>query len=1086
MKLMLAFMLLFTLNLSASSFGQGRVNLRAKKVPIAEVLASIEQQTSYRFLYNNDLPALKNKITINAKEAGITDVLDQLLMGTSLTYSHMPDRLIVIKDDPLKKKDLTVTGMVIDDKGSPVPNASVQVKGSAIGTVTDSSGSFTLTVPDANAILVFSSVGYNEKEEALNGRTEIAVVLTTSSQSLEQVVVIGYGTQKKRDLTGTITSVKGEDIAKLPNTNPMSSLQGKVAGLTIVNSGRAGSSPTVRIRGVNSTSNTDPLYVVDGVFQTNIDYLNPGDIESMEILRDPSSIAIFGLQGGNGVIIVTTKRAARGQTRISFQSSVGVQKVINKIDLTDAEGFKKLYNMQLQNLGAAAFDYKNYTANTDWQSLIFQDAMINNNTLSIANSGEKTTTLFSLGYNVQEGVLKYDNYKKLIARLNQEIRITDNIKVGGDVTGFYWKQNSPSDEVFNYALRAAPIVPVQAGDDLYYSMPGFQRAQIANPVARINQTNGNSLKDGYRAVGNIFGEIKFLKNFTWRSSFYTDLGFNNTRGYTPLPYRYINLGEGVSKTDTSFNDLARTSVNQEQIQYRKFQQDHTLTFAKTVEKHTITALAGFTTLFQGNAKVGGSRTDTTLNIPRDPDYWYLDIVNPNNPLSNVGNGSEEAFMSLFARVNYAFDNRYLVNLSYRRDGSSKFSKANRWGDFGSIGLGWVISEENFFKNISGINFLKLRGAWGTVGSGMGLAPNLYLPGLTNRNSGIFGDRIYPGVTPEYVPDPNLHWEVVRGIDVGIDARLLDNRLSPEITFYDRTTKDIITNLTLPGTAGNYTYKTNLGTISNRGIEVALSWRDKIGDFTYGLSANYSYNKNKVTSIGDNINFEIIGNGGTNRTTTGESIGYFYGYRQIGIYQVTADFDRMASFPTSRVGDIAFEDVDNNGILDSKDRTYLGTPFPPHNFGASINLGYKGFDFMIDGQGVAGNKVYTQRRTAIFAPLNYESNRLGAWTGPGSTNIEPILDNTRGNNYVFSNYFLEPGDYFRIRTLQVGYTFSQKLLQKASIKQLRVYVSGQNIATFSKTTGYTPEAPLNDPIASGSDNGLFPTPAVYSFGLNVTF
>jgi hypothetical protein len=338
-----------------------------------------------------------------------------------------------------------------------------------------------------------------------------------------------------------------------------------------------------------------------------------------------------------------------------------------------------------------------------------------------------------------------------------------------------------------------------------------------------------------------------------------------------------------------------------------------------------------------------------------------------------------------------------------------------------------------------------------------------------------------------VPDPNLHWEVVRGIDIGIDARALRNRLNAEFTFYDRKTNDILTTLTLLGTAGNYNYRTNLGTISNKGIEISTGWNDKIGkDFTYGLSANFSYNKNKVVSIGDNFNFEILGNAGVNKTITNQSIGFFYGYKQIGIYQSVADLDKIPGLVNSLPGDVAYADINGDGIIDSKDRTYLGTPFPVYNFGFNLSLAYKGFDAIIDGQGVAGNKVYTQRRTATFAVLNYESNRLNAWTGPGSTNIEPILDNTRANNFLFSSYYLEPGDYFRFRTVQVGYNFSTRMLGNSGIKQLRVYISGQNIKTFSKTTGYTPEASLGNPIASGADNGTYPVPAIYSFGVNISF
>jgi TonB-linked SusC/RagA family outer membrane protein len=457
------------------------------------------------------------------------------------------------------------------------------------------------------------------------------------------------------------------------------------------------------------------------------------------------------------------------------------------------------------------------------------------------------------------------------------------------------------------------------------------------------------------------------------------------------------------------------------------------------------------------------------------------------PLANSGSGGEESYMSFLGRINYSFAGKYLVNATFRRDGSSKFSPSNRWGNFGSVGLGWVVSDEGFFQDINPFDFLKLRAAWGTVGSGLGFPANLYLPGLVTSDRAVFGDNVNTSVSPAYVPDPNLHWEVVRGIDVGLDLRAMENRFNAEVTLYDRTTKDILTSLTLPGTAGNYTYRTNLGNISNRGIEVSMGWNDQIGDaITYGISPNFSYNQNKVESIGPNLEFEILGNGGVNVTRTGESIGFFYGYEQVGIYQSTADIDQQASFTTSLPGDIAYADINGDGVITPADRTNLGTPFPKWNFGSTFSAGYKGFDALVEIQGVAGNKVYTQRRTATFATLNYETNRLNAWSGPGTSNIEPILDNTRANNYLFSNYFLEPGDYFRFRTVQLGYTFQSERMSKAGVKQLRLSISGQNVATFSRTSGYTPEASLADPIASGADNGTFPVPAIYSFGINASF
>jgi TonB-linked SusC/RagA family outer membrane protein len=906
-----------------------------------------------------------------------------------------------------------------------------------------------------------------------------------ATQSMNEVVVVGYGTQRKRDLTGSVSSIKGDEVSKMPSTNPIASLQGKVPGLTISNTGRAGASPVVRIRGINSTNSASPVYVVDGILHDNIDFLNPADIETIDILRDPSSIAIYGLRGANGVIAVTSKKAARGQTRINLQSSVGVQTVQNKIALTDAAGFRKLYTAQLANLNAAPFDYTNYNANTNWQDLVLQDAIITSHNLSVSNNSDKTTTYLNIGYTDQEGVLKYDRFQRYLVRLNEEIRINKNIKVGGDITGYHFINNAPAASITN-ALWAAPIVPVQVDAKTYYSMPSFQRAQVGNPVAAMNRNNRTSIDNGFRVIGSVFAEIKFLKDFTWKSVVYTDLGFNTGRSYTRLPFNFVNLGEGAAATTTTYDNSVRTSVSQEQSESRRYQQDHTLSYDKRLGNgHSINAVAGFTTIYSRSSFVNGTRRDTAVNVPDDPDFWYLGVVNVNNPISNGGGGSESAIAGGFARVGYNYQGKYLLNATIRRDGSSKFAPANRWGTFGSIGAGWVVSDEAFFSKVKGIDFLKLRGAWGITGNANGFADNLYKPGIQNASTAIFGDNIYTSIQAAYIPDPNLRWETVRGLDIGFDIRAINNRLNAEFTFYDRTTTDILTAVTLPNETRSYF--TNLGKITNRGVEVNVGWNDRIGkDLTYGVSANFSYNNNVVNSIGDNFNFAIIGNGGANLTTSGKSIGYFYGYTQTGIYQSTADLAKQPSFINSLPGDISYADRNGDGLLTADDRGYIGTPFPPYSYGGTLSLGYKGFDFQLEAQGSAGHSIYTQRRTSTFAVLNYEANRLNAWTTPGSTNVEPILDNTRGNNFLMSTYYLEPGDYLRIRLLQLGYTFEQTALSKIGVKKARVFISGQNVKTWSQVTGYSPEPLIGSILGGGADNGAYPVPAVYSLGINVTF
>ena len=466
--------------------------------------------------------------------------------------------------------------------------------------------------------------------------------------------------------------------------------------------------------------------------------------------------------------------------------------------------------------------------------------------------------------------------------------------------------------------------------------------------------------------------------------------------------------------------------------------------------------------------------------------WYLGVINANNPLNNGGGGFEESNVGAFARVSYGFANKYLLNGTIRRDASSKFAAENRWITVGSIGLGWVASEEAFFKeNIKNVDFLKLRAAWGRLGNSNGVPNNFFQQTLSSAATAVFGDNIFTAVENAYFPDPNLRYEIVQGTDIGLEVKALDYKLSLEVNLYNKTTDGILSNFTLPNSSQRFF--TNLGKLTNKGIELSLGYNDKITkDLGYNISTNFGYNKNIVNSIGNTSNFQLIGNGGVNLTESGQSVGYFFGYRQLGIYQTAADVANKPSFADSAPGDIRYEDVNGDGFISPLDRTYLGTPFPPYSFGLNISLTYKGFDFIAEGQGVSGNKIYTQRRTSNFAVLNYESNRLNAWSGPGTSNVEPILNNARGNNYLFSTYFLEPGDYFRIRNLQLGYTFAQSFIKKVGVSSLRLFVSGQNLKTWSQVTGYSAEAQVGSILGGGADNGVSPVPAIYTLGLNLNF
>ena len=932
MKLTFLMLTLACLQVSARTYSQN-ITLKMNTAELKRILSNIERNSEYRFLFDESVLRGKPKVSVQVENAEINEVLSKVFDGTGIYYQIMNTNLIVLKqgttitsDTPIQ--EITVSGKVTTGTGEPIAGVSVIIKGSAMGTTTDEEGNYTLTVPD-EATLQFTYVGFQMVEETVNGRAVINVTLQSAGQSMDEVVVVGYGTQRKRDLTGSISSVKGEVLERMPNTNPVASLQGKVAGLTISNTGRAGSAPVVRIRGINSTNSAAPVYVVDGILHDNIDFLNPADIESIDVLRDPSSIAIYGMRGANGVIAVTTRRAARGKTIINYQGTVGVQRVENKIAMTDAAGFKRLYTAQLENINAAPFDFSKYTANTDWQDLIFRDAFMTTNNLSVSNGNDKTTTHLNVGYTNQDGVLKNDNHERFLIRLNQEFRVNKNIKIGGDINGYHWRDNPPEVGVTN-ALWAAPIVPVQFDDETFYSMPSFQRAQVNNPVMNLIRNDRTSINQGFRLIGSLFAEVKFLNDFTWKSTVYTDLGWNTNRSYNPLPFNVIILGENGAPDENFRDPLARTTVSQSQSENRRFQQDHTLTYQKGLGDHNFTVLAGFTTIKSYGQSINGSRRDTTVNIPNDPNFWYINVANQANPGSYGGGGSESSVVGGFGRVSYSFNNKYLINATIRRDGSSKFAPENRWGTFGSVGVGWVASDEGFFQNINAIQFLKFRGAWGATGNANGFADFLWKPGLNNASTAVFGENVYTSVQASYIPDPNLRWEVVNGIDLGFDLRTFGSRLNVGFTYYNRTTNGILTAVTIPNETRSFF--TNLGEISNKGVELELGWDDRISDdFSYNINANFSYNENNVESIGDNLNFQLFGNGGVNRTISGYSIGHFFGYEQTGIIQSTADLFKTPALSNTLPGDIAYKDINNDGVINQDDRDYLGTPFPPYSF-----------------------------------------------------------------------------------------------------------------------------------------------------------
>jgi len=985
----------------------------------------------------------------------------------------------------------TITGTVADAVGEPLIGVTVRIQGTSTGTITDIDGNYSISA-SASDVLEFSFVGMKAKLITVGSQTKIDVVLEDDATMLSETVVIGYGTAKKRDLTGSIVSIKAEDIANRPSSNPLASLQGKVAGVQVVNTGIAGQDPEIRIRGTNSINGYKPLYIVDGLFNDNISFLNPADIESMEILKDPSSLAIFGVRGANGVIIVTTKKAKEGQTLVNINTSFGFKSVVDKIKMANGAQFRELYSEQLANQGATAFDYTKWGADTDWQDEIFQTGFITNNNISITSSTEKNKFYMGIGYTSEEGNIKHEEYSKVTINLSSDYSITKDFKVGFQFNGaratpLNTQRGLYTDAVKN-ALYAAPIAtPYNAQEGLYNTLPDFQKGQISNPMTYVElQKDMNKIID-YRASGNIYGDLTFLKNFNFRVMYSLDYRSYDSRLYTPKRTVWdVDTEQSVVMGD------GKTAVEQQKSNETKVQSDYLLTYTNSFNNHNITATAGFTTYYNSLSSLTGKRGEGNgLPIANDSDKWFVSIGDA-NAASTTSTQWERTTVSFLARGLYNYKSKYILNGSFRRDGSSGFFyTGNQWQNFYSIGAGWVITEEDFMKNVTFLDYLKLKGSWGTLGNQNMDRVYPAEPILLNTSNAIFGDNIIPGYEIAYLPNASLRWEKIEAWEAGFEAYFLKNRLNFEGVYYKKTTKDLLAEV--PGITGTRPGLGNLGSMQNNGVELSLSWNDKIGsDWRYSISGNLTTINNKVLSLvqdGYTITNGTSGLPMMSYTQAGYPIGYFYGYKVEGIYQNQNEIDNspVNKLVTVKPGDLKFKDVNGDGEITQADRTQIGNPTPDFTYGLSVNLGYKNFDVSVDMMGVAGNEIYRTWNIYEWSQFNFLESRMNRWHGEGTSNTEPILDRKRpinGKDYP-SEYFIEDGSFFRIRNIQLGYTFGADMLKKLRMKSLRVYVNAQNPVTWKNNTSYSPEIG-GSATAFGIDANPYPVPAVYTFGLNLTF
>jgi TonB-linked SusC/RagA family outer membrane protein len=984
---------------------------------------------------------------------------------------------------------LVITGNVVDDTEIPLPGVSVQVKNTLRGTFSGLDGNYTIMAQPADT-LIFRMMGMITNKEFVGNRTIINVTMIIETNLMDEVVVIGYGVVKKSDLTGSVSSVKAEDLLKITSLNPEQGLQGKVTGVQVSStSGAPGAGATIRVRGVGTFNNSSPIFVVDGVILDDVSFLNTSDIASMEVLKDASATAIYGSRGANGVIIITTKTGTPGQGKASFDfsSEFGIQSLARKIDLLNGREFAVISN----EIIPGSYNNVDLVPDTDWQNLIFQKAPVQNHQFSITGATELTQYYVGIGMFIQEGIIDKSSYSRFTIKLNNTYSLTPHIRLGNNLTlAPYRQENAPN--VTYSAYRAQPLLKPFYDDGTFAVV-----YNVGNPLADLSYSN--NFGKGIRGVGNIFAEATFLKSFTLRSSLGIDASYNKSNNFTPA-YTVYNPDGTASQQQNVLSDIFKG--NSENLTWLW---ENTLAFKKTFKEiHALDIVAGYTMQETSSESMGLSGENVLRN---GKDFWYINpsyIYDPSNNVNKIQSifngvdpGQYYSMISYLFRTNYTLNNKYILTFTFRRDGSSKFSRNNRFSNFPSFALGWNVGKESFMRSVPFISNLKLRGSWGIIGN----EKISYYDRYSRVQSGLLAvlgnpDAPLPAASYSKNGNPDLRWESTTQTDLGAEIGLFNNRLTGEFDYYHRKTNDILVELSTPGHLGNgqgQKVRYNAASVLNSGFEFNVSWKENSGDFNYKVGILGSTIHNEVLSIGGNnsgIDSLLIGGYlGDGRPVTlsrvGLPIGAFYGYQTDGVFQSEAEIDAYPHSSQAEPGDLRFVDVNGDQVLDGLDRTYIGSPVPKLIFGFNAEMEYKGIDFSFDFQGQTGNKIFNGKEVVRPDPYNFEKHVFDRWTGPGTSNKEP-KPSFGGYNFTPSDRFIQDGSFIRLRSVTLGYTIPASLTNRASIQRLRIYIKGSNLLTLSKFTGYSPEIGSYDVLSNGIDFGIYPITSTYSFGVNLTF
>lgn len=1069
-----------------------KVSIRMNNVKLDKILNEIENQTDYLFIYNNQVDI--NKITsVKVKNEAVAQVLDRILSGTGINYELEGTHIILtteaIKDLHAQQQAKTVTGTVTDVSGEPIIGANIRIKGTTTGTITDIDGNFSIEA-EPQSVIEVSYIGYLTQETVINNQKSIRFLLKEDTKTLDEVVVIGYGVQKKADLTGSVANINTEKLNTQSNANIGQALQGKIAGVDIVSQGGApGSGTRIMVRGIGTLNNASPLYIVDGMYMNSIDHINPNDIASIDVLKDASSAAIYGSRAANGVIIVTTKEGSNteGKPIIDLSVNLGISTASKFLDMLDAKGWAEVTTIARQAIGKPALDMATDLANkpdNDWQDIMFRPALMQNYNLSVKGGGKYSTYYTGLGYFNQDGIVKGTNYQRY------NIQSKNDYKRGIFSAGTNLIISFSHDKPLHQELRGGMIgtilqsVPtLEKYDDTREGGYGGTYGDVVNiphPLAIIDDNIMDRYNENVKIFANLYAQIELFKGLKYKLNLTPDFSFERYKNY-------------LNKYDFGLATNSITQLTERQRRRRNILVENLLTFDRTFGEHKISALAGYTyqdSRFRHIQAYGEG-------LPQGLEE--IDAATTNR--SNEGNSWRSVLTSILGRVFYSYQNKYLFTATIRRDGSSKFGKNNRYGYFPSFSLGWNVAEEKFMENVHWLDQLKLRGGYGVLGN-QEIDNYQYSSTITtgiNYPDGNGG--LLQGAFPKNFANPDIKWEETAMTNVGIDFMAFNNRLSLTADYYVKNTKDILLTVPIPISSGDANDPIrNAGKIRNNGFEFNLGWMDQPNpDISYGINLIGSFNKNKVIAMGSESG--SIKGGSTNQNITtsetkaGYPIGGYWLISTAGYFNSQEEVDAYAKDgkkiqPAAEPGDIKFVDANNDGVINDDDRVFQGSPFPDFTFALNGNMRYKNFDLSIGLQGVLGNKIYNATRQTledVTKGSNFLASCLDYWTPENKNASHPRLtwDDPNRNTRAESDRYLENGSYLRLRSVQLGYTFPQTWF-KGAIQHARVYINAENLFTITSYSGYSPDVNADNANYRGFDNFIYPTNRTFMLGLNVTF